>query len=130
MSPRIAIGIGCRIGCSANAIEALIRQALNHVPDAYALGLFTITDKSEEAGLIEAAGRLNLDLVFLSRDALRAQAPLVRTRSPRAEALFGVPAIAEAAALAGAGVGASLIVPRMANQGVTCAVAEARTSTP
>ncbi|MEA2767147.1 MAG: hypothetical protein QOD93_109, partial [Acetobacteraceae bacterium] len=28
MTGRIAIGVGCRIGCSASVIEALVRRAL------------------------------------------------------------------------------------------------------
>jgi cobalt-precorrin 5A hydrolase len=123
MSGRIAIGVGCRLGCRAEAIEALVRQALDRVPDARRPGLFTIRDKNGEPGLAEAADHLGLELVFLSRDALREQARSVVTRSPRAEARFGVPSVAEAAALAGAGAGSVLLVPRISGQGATCAVA-------
>jgi cobalt-precorrin 5A hydrolase len=126
MSPRIAIGVGCRLGSSAHTIEALVRQALDHSPEAEPMGLFTIQDKSRETGLIEAAGHLGIDLIFLSRDALREQAPFVRTQSTESQSRFGVPSVAEAAALAGAGAGGKLIVPRIAGQGVTCAIAEAR----
>jgi cobalt-precorrin 5A hydrolase len=126
MSTRIAIGVGCRLGCPADAVEALIREALDHAPAAERLGLFTIRDKKGESGLIAAAERLGLPLVFLSRDALLEQAPFVQMRSPRAEGLFGVPSVAEASALAGAGAGAVLIVPRIAGQGATCAIAGSR----
>jgi cobalt-precorrin 5A hydrolase len=126
MNARIAIGVGCRLGCSANAIAELVREALDRAPLAERLGLFTICDKNGEAGLIEAAERLGLDLVFLSRDVLRQQAPFVRTRSPRTESLFGIRSVAEAAALAGAGADSVLIVPRIAGQGATCAVAGSR----
>jgi cobalt-precorrin 5A hydrolase len=121
----IAIGIGCRRLTSAAAIEALIRQALARTDAASATALFTIEDKAEEPGLIEAANRLGLTLTVLTRDALRAQAPSVQTRSSRAEAEFGVSSVAEAAALAGAGATATLIVPRIAADGVTCAIATA-----
>jgi cobalt-precorrin 5A hydrolase len=122
----IAIGVGCRLGCSADAIEALVLRALDQAPPSHRLGLFTIRDKTGETGLIEAANRLGLPLVFLTRDALREQAPLVQTRSIRAEIRFGVPSVAEAAALAGAGADPVLIVPRMTGQGATCAVAGSR----
>jgi cobalt-precorrin 5A hydrolase len=118
----IAIGVGCRRGTHAAAIEFLVRQALSQVATCQP-ALFSIEDKAGEPGLIEAAQRLNLTLTFLTRDALRAQAPDVQTRSPRAEAEFGVSSVAEAAALAGAGAHAALIVPRIARQGVTCAIA-------
>jgi cobalt-precorrin 5A hydrolase len=123
MTAGIAIGVGCRLGCTADAIEALIRQALELAPHVRRLGLFTVRDKTGEAGLTEAARRLGLDLVFLTRAALREQAPFIRTPSARTQSLFGIPSVAEAAALAGAGTGAVLIVPRLVAQGVTCAVA-------
>jgi cobalt-precorrin 5A hydrolase len=126
MTGRIAIGVGCRIGCSASAIEALVRQAMEHAPGAEARGLFSIRDKSGETGLIEAAGRLGLDLVFLTPDALRARASSVQTQSAGSERAFGVPSVAEAAALAGAGADSVLIVPRIAGLGATCAIAVAR----
>ena len=119
----VAIGIGCRKNCPADAIEALARQALDRAPDAAPFGLFTLVDKQAEPGLIEAAGRLGLELTYLSRDALKARAEDVRTRSHRAESLFGVPSVAEAAALAGAGPASVLIVPRIAANGATCAIA-------
>jgi cobalt-precorrin 5A hydrolase len=121
----IAIGIGCRRGAPASAIEAVIRQSLAQIGSATPAALFTIEDKAVEPGLIDAANRLGLSLTFLGRDALRAQAPGVRTRSRRADAEFGVPSVAEASALAGAGPNAALIVPRVAANGVTCAIATA-----
>ena len=121
----IAIGVGCRKGCSADAIEALILQALDRAPSAPALGLFTLVDKRDEPSLTEVAGRLGLKLVLLDRDALREREADVRARSPLAESLFGVPSVAEAAALVGAGPGSILVVPRIAEGGATCAVAEA-----
>jgi cobalt-precorrin 5A hydrolase len=125
MSARIAIGVGCRLGCPADAIEFVVRQALEQISVAGAQGLFTIQDKAREPGLLEAARHLRLDLVPLSREALQAQTAGIRTRSDRAELLFGVASVAEAAALAGAGENAVLIVPRIANQRATCAVAAA-----
>ena len=130
MNSRLAIGVGCRRGCSANVIETLVRDALKRAPVAERLGLFTILDKSGEAGLIEAAGRLGLNLVLLTREVLREQAAFLGTRSARTESLFGVPSVAEAAALAGAGTDSVLIVPRIAGQGATCAIAASRNDAP
>jgi cobalt-precorrin 5A hydrolase len=88
--------------------------------------IFTISDKREESGLIQAAEQLGLDMMFLPRDALRAQAAKIHTASSSAERRFGVPSVAEAAALAGAGPGSTLILPRIANAGATCAIAASR----
>jgi cobalt-precorrin 5A hydrolase len=130
MTRPIAVGVGCRLGCQPEAIEALVRQALESVPDAPPLGLFTIEDKRAEAGLAEAATRLGLDLNFLPREELRDRTSSVRTRSPRSESLFGVRSVAEAAALAGAGPGSVLLVARIARDGVTCAIAGSRETGP
>jgi cobalt-precorrin 5A hydrolase len=123
MSGRFAIGVGCRKGCSADAVEALVRQALAGLTGPAPSGLFTLIYKNGEPGLIAAAERLGFVLHFLTRDALRAQAARVQTAAPQAQVQFGVPSVAEAAALAGAGPDAVLIVPRIAANGATCAIA-------
>ena len=122
MSGRLAIGVGCRQGASAVTITRLVGEATARL--APAIGLFTIEDKRGEAGLSEAAERLALPLVFLPRDALLAMADRVATPSPAALARFGVPSVAEAAALAAFDGRARLIVPRRAEEGITVAVAE------
>jgi cobalt-precorrin 5A hydrolase len=119
----VAIGVGCRRGCPAEAIEALVRETLGRLPGATPLGLFTIADKQGDSGLAGAAQKLGFDLVFVPRAALRDQAPSVRTRSPHSASRFGVPSVAEAAALAGVGSNATILVPRMAQGGATCAIA-------
>ncbi len=119
----IAIGVGCRKGCPAQAIETLIRQAIGLAPTSETLGLFTLEDKRGELGMVQAANHLGFGIVYLSREALLERADAVLTPSQHAEKLFGVPSVAEAAALAGAGPGSILIVPRIAAGGVTCAIA-------
>jgi len=124
MSPIIAIGVGCRAGVAGEAIAALARRAL---ADAGApkgeLRVFTLDAKADEPGLAEAARLLGAKLTPLPLEALQAQAVRILTPSAAAQARFGAPNIAEAAALAGAGEGARLIGPRLAADGATCAVA-------
>ena len=124
MSPIIAIGVGCRAGVAGEAIAALARRAL---ADAGApkgeLRVFTLAAKADEPGLAEAARLLGAKLTPLPLEALQAQAVRILTPSAAAQARFGAPNIAEAAALAGAGEGARLIGPRLAADGATCAVA-------
>jgi cobalt-precorrin 5A hydrolase len=121
----VAIGVGFRKGCPADVIEALVRQALDKAAASISLGLFTLIDKQSELGLSEAADRLGLRITYLSREALRERAGDTATSSPNAEKQFGVPSVAEAAALAGAGPASVLIVPRIAQNGATCAIAGA-----
>ena len=122
MNGGLAIGIGCRLHCSGEAIAALVREALAGLSPAAAT-LYTIADKQGQSGPPEAARLLALPLRHLSREALAAAMPRVETRSVRAESLFGVASVAEAAALAGAGPDARLIVRRIARGGATCAIA-------
>ena len=124
MSRLIAIGVGCRAGVAGEAIAALARRAL---ADAGAppgeRRMFTLAAKCEEPGLIEAARLMGVALTPVSLEALQAQAERILTPSAAAQMRFGAPNIAEAAALAGAGVGGRLLGPRIAADGVTCAVA-------
>jgi cobalt-precorrin 5A hydrolase len=124
MSRLVAIGIGCRAGVAGEAIAALARRALSEAgaPQG-ARRMFTLAAKSGEPGLIEAARLIGAPLTSLPLEALQAQAGRIFTPSAAAQSRFGAPNIAEAAALAGAGEGGRLLVPRMAADGVTCAVA-------
>ena len=121
----IAIGLGCRKGVSGEVIASLVREALGRIEQNGAAALFTVDAKRDEAGLAQAAQALAMPLHFLPQEALATVADLAQTRSPRVEALFGVPSVAETAALAGAGAGAVLILPRIARDNVTCAIARA-----
>ena len=122
VSGRLAIGVGCRQGVPAEPIVRLISTVVDDL--GLAVGLFTIEDKRGEAGLSAAAESLALPLVFFPRAALAAMADCIATHSPAALARFGVPSVAEAAALAAFDGHARLILPRRAEEGVTVAVAE------
>ena len=119
----LAIGLGCRKGVSGAVIASLVREALSIIDRTGSAALFTVEAKRAEAGLSQAAEALAMPLRFLSQEALEAVADRAQTRSLRVEALFGVPSVAETAALAGAGPGAQLILPRITRDGVTCAIA-------
>ena len=119
---RLAIGVGCRRLCAAEAILVLIARACEGLNTTGAT-LFTIESKRDEAGLLEAANRLHLPLMFLSIDLLRDALPRAISHSTRVEAAMGLSSVAEPAALVGAGAGSRLVVPRLAGGGATCAVA-------
>ena len=121
----IAIGLGCRKGVSGEVIASLVREALASIEQNGPAALFTVDAKRHEAGVAQAAQALAMPLHFLTQEALAAVSDLAQTRSPRVEALFGVPSVAETAALAGAGAGAVLILPRIARDDATCAIARA-----
>lgn len=121
-----ALGLGCRPGVAADAVLAAVASLdvdLACAPDMIA----TIANRHGEPGLVAAAAALGLPLVFLPQSALAAAAPAAVTTSERVVALFGVPSIAETAALAAAGPGAKLTIPRRVVGPVTIAVAEGAT---
>jgi cobalt-precorrin 5A hydrolase len=127
MSNLIAIGVGCRSNCSGAVLAQLVSRTLvswpRELPRPLRRSLFTIEDKRGDAGINEAAEALGIDVVFLSREALREAMPRTQARSARVQALFGIGSVAEASALAGGGANATLIVPRTSENGATCAIA-------
>ena len=120
----VAIGVGCRAGVDGEAIAALARRALEEAaaPEGEQR-MFTLADKADEPGLVEAARIIGVALTPLPLAALSAQAARILTPSAPAQARFGAPNVAEAAALAGAGDGGRLLRPRLAADGATCAIA-------
>ena len=120
----IAIGVGCRKGCSADEIVALVHETLAVLPTgAEPCGLFSIEAKRDEAGLAQAAAQLGLPLAFFDKGVLQAFSEGAQTFSARVDSLHGLPSVAETAALAGAGHGAALLVERRASAQATCAIA-------
>lgn len=125
----VAIGIGCKRGCSSDAIAALVERTVAAASCTGApAALFTHEAKRSEAGLADAARALGLPLVFLEPQVLQDASLRAATNSPRVMAMFGLPSIAEAAALAGAGPSSVLLVARISDGGASCAIASARES--
>ena len=122
----IVAGIGCRRGCPAGEIVAVVRAACHQAgqrADALAAPAF----KAREAGLLEAATVLGLELILVSApDLAHAQSRCV-THSAVAERSTGVASVAEGSAIAAAGEGGRLILPRITLARATCALAERAT---
>jgi hypothetical protein len=85
-------------------VAALDRPALNHVVE-------------------DAARRAGLEPILLTLDELRAAAHLCVTHSEKSMKQYGIPSVAEAAALAAAGAGARLLIPRFCGRNTTASVA-------
>jgi cobalamin biosynthesis protein CbiG len=111
----IVAGIGCRHGCPAADIVALVRQVGG--ADALAAPSW----KRDEPGLQEAARTLGLPLRFVDGAALAAVQSRCPTRSAAVERATGFASVAEAAALAGGGV---LRQPRIGSGWATVALVE------
>lgn len=119
----IVAGVGCRRGCSGAEIAGLVRDAL---AGRQAAALAAPAFKQDEAGLHEAARLLGLGLRLVREPALAAAQNGCMTRSARVRQATGLASVAEASALAVAGSGSRLILPRIASARATCALAEAR----
>lgn len=118
----IAAGIGCRRGVDASEVLAAVDAALAQVRRTRGdLSLIATAEvKGGEGGIIAAAAALGLRLAVVPMETIAATP--VDMPSAAAQARFGVPSVAEAAARA---VGRRLILPRIAVGNVTCALAEA-----
>ena len=127
----IAAGIGCRANCSAADILAALRAALSgagrNLEEVRAL--CAPEPKRGEHALRELALRLGKPLLLVPLASLEPEAAGALSDSPHVRARFGLPSLAETAALAGArslaGAGAAvrLLGPRHNAGGASCALA-------
>ena len=116
----IVAGIGCRKGCPAEDLAAVVRLAAataGRTVGTVAAPAF----KQHEPGLHDAARLLDLPLVFVDLAALQSVQPRCPTRSILAERATGVASVAEGAALAASG--GRLLLARISLGGATCALA-------
>ncbi|MCW2243899.1 cobalamin biosynthesis protein [Azospirillum canadense] len=123
----IAAGVGCRSGCPGAEIAGLVRAVVAEA-GVNADVLAAPMRKRNEAGLRDAADLLVLPLAFVDDADLAAVQDRTQTRSARVEAAVGVASVAEAAALAAAGPGARLLLPRRSTPRATCALAISKDS--
>ncbi|WP_321794006.1 cobalamin biosynthesis protein [Caballeronia sp. J97] len=119
---RLAVGIGCRRGTSADAIEHAVRGALGTHGIGDIAIVASIDAKRDEAGLSAFCERHHLTLRFFSADEI-ARAPRTAI-SHHAMKHMNVDGVCEPCALL-AGNAHTLIVPRTVDCGVTVAIAMA-----
>jgi cobalt-precorrin 5A hydrolase len=121
----IVAGVGCRRDISADEIEQVVRLALGEF-DLTAERLDAIATEAAKAGdpaFPEAARRLSVRLMAFTVDDLDRVASQVLTPSRLVLETKGVPSIAEASALVGAGRNGRLLGKRVAAGSATCAIA-------
>jgi cobalt-precorrin 5A hydrolase len=130
----IAAGLGCRKGCAGDdlvrALDAALAGAGRALSEVHAL--YAPAFKAEEDALVQIARRLGKPLVLLRMEDLQLQAAHALTQSAQVALRFGLPSIAETAALAGACAlrdaplaRARLLGPRHTSGGASCALAVA-----
>ncbi len=120
---RVIAGLGFRkdtLLADILSIVEVARAQCGRAIDALAVPDF----KSADEGINQAASTLALPLILISREALKGEQGRCLTRSEVARRATGHASVAEAAALAAAGDGGRLLLPRIAHARVTCALAE------
>ncbi len=117
--PSLVAGVGCSRGAGADEILALLDSSLAEagLSKKSVAALASIDVKRDEAGLLNAAGRLGVPVRFHPAEALSAVGPPNPSEVVR-EAV-GTPSVAEAAVLAS---GAELVVDKRKSAMATVAV--------
>jgi cobalt-precorrin 5A hydrolase len=118
----IFAGLGFRGDTRADDLLAVIHDA--GIRAGCAVDAIAVPDFKADDACAQAAATLGLKLIRVSRDALKGEQGRCLTRSDVAEKATGFACVAEAAALAAAGPGGRLLLPRIATQTATCALAE------
>ena len=124
---RLAIGIGCERGTTADEIASLTRACLDAAglaPGA-AAGVFSIDLKADEPAVHALAESLGTPARFFGAAVLEREAPRLRNPSDLVFRAVGCHGVAEGAALAAAGAGGELIVEKTKSARGTCAIARA-----
>ena len=120
---QLIVGIGCRRGAKAENIVAAVREALAKVealPEEVRY-MASASLKSDEAGLLQAAKELGLNLRFIAADEILSTAKKFGHSKFVADKVK-LPAVAEPSALL-AGRRTQLILPKTIINGVTVAIA-------
>ncbi len=123
--PVLALGVGSERNASPQALEECVREAMSGIgaSSAAVACVCSLDIKAAEPAIQALARRLGVPARFFSRAELAAQHSRLLSPSREVEQAVGVAGVAEAAALAAAGEGARLLVPKRRGRGVTCAVA-------
>ncbi|TDF83728.1 cobalamin biosynthesis protein [Pseudomonas sp. H9] len=99
---QLFVGLGCRRGCSVEALSNLLEHTLkaHDLPLADVVGLASIDLKHNEPGLQQLARRLKVPLLFFSATELAPFEPRLSHRSAVTYQHSGCYGVAESAALA------------------------------
>lgn len=123
----LVLGMGCERGASSQEAIELAEKALFDAeasPHALA-GIASIDLKADEAALHAVASHFGVPAFFFPRERLAAEEDRLRTPSAAVKAEVGVAGVAEGAALAAAGSGGILRLPKRKSARVTAALGEA-----
>jgi cobalt-precorrin 5A hydrolase/precorrin-3B C17-methyltransferase len=124
------LGVGAERGVAAAELVALVRRTLAQAKLAPAAIACVASHemKSDEPAIHALATELGVPARFFSSATLAAEESRLARPSELVRRLAGTPGVAEAAALAAAGPGGALIVPKTKSARATCALARSLTA--
>ena len=121
----VMVGAGCIRDCAPEELTELVMRELAgaDINQAAISGVFSIDLKADEPALHALAAALDVPYRVYDARQLAAQAPNLANPSATVEREVGTPGVAEAAALAAAGEGGTLIHPKVKSTNATMALA-------
>lgn len=122
---RFVLGLGCERGTPAAEVIALAEDALASVGASGGdiACIASLDTRADEPAIQAVARHFSVPSRFFAAPRLEAETPRLRHPSERVFALMGCHGVAEASALAGAGVDADLVVPKIKSAHATVALA-------
>ncbi len=123
----LTLGVGCARNCAAAELVELVSETLNaaNVAPGGIKAIYTLDLKADEPAVHALSEALNLPVRVFDAAALEAEAPRLANPSEVVFAEVGTHGVCEAAALAGAGPDAALLVEKRKTKNATCAIARA-----
>jgi cobalt-precorrin 5A hydrolase/precorrin-3B C17-methyltransferase len=123
----LALGVGCERDVAPDELRALARQALDSAGlSARAIACVASLDLKLDEGAVRAVAEdLGVPARFFNAATLEQETPRLSEPSDVVFDAVGCHGVAEAAALACAGPGGALAVPKMRSARATCAIARA-----
>jgi len=125
--PVLALGVGCARDCPPEELSSLVERTLAaHGLAAGAIALVASLDlKMDEPAVAQLAAALGVPARFFAAARLREETPRLENPSDAVFRAVGCHGVAEGAALAAAGPGGALVVPKERSPHATCAIARA-----
>lgn len=124
----LLLGVGCERGVDTDELFALVNNVLrreNLSRDSIA-AIVSVDVKMNEPALVQLGQILNVPVRFFSSERLERETPRLKNPSREVFAAVGCHGVAEAAALAGAGEDAVLLLEKNKSARATCAIARSK----
>ena len=121
----LTIGVGCERDCDPGELAALVQEALGGLAPGAVAAIGSLDLKADEPAVLELGATLDRPVRFFSAATLERERPRLHNPSDVVFREVGCHGVAEGAALALAGEGAQLVVPKRKSRRATVAVARA-----